>query len=317
MIFSVLISEIVLRLLYREEEINGNYWGVGAFIHHDSTGYVHAPGYEGFAYRSDVFQSIVKTNFLSLRQEDLEQQLLYPIKLLILGDSFPFGLGVPERYSFPSLIKEDLNVLGVGIINGAQTGYSVEQERLFGVQIIQKLKPDIVILNLFAANDIMDDYYKKYLNIEVRYGYRLRKNRWMPLKPVDFLRTHSYLCMFIENNRNRREKRKTRLQFEALQKTSFQEVLQPSLNSIAKLRDYCEINNIVFGIVMIPSKSGRTPFDERLKVFFKEEKIAVMDLTSRDFGHQEYLSGDGHWNEKGHEKASQFLVPFVAGLLEK
>jgi hypothetical protein len=316
LIFSLLISEFGLRLIYREEEANGNYWGIGAFSGHDLTGYVHAPGYEGYAFRPDAFESLVKINSLSLRQEDLEQQLQYPVKLLILGDSFSFGLGVQEEQSFPSLIKKYLNALNVGIINGAQTGYSVEQEKLFGVSLINRLKPNIVILGLYTQNDIFGDYYKGYHNIDVKFGYRLQKDRWLQIRPFDFLRTHSYLWMVIKKRLNLPKERDRRTKFKVLTKASLQEVIRPTLNAIVKLRDYCETNNIVFGVVMIPPKSGRTVFDKHLKVFFQAEEIAVLNLGTKSYGNQDYLSGDAHWNKKGHEKASQFLVPFVVKLLE-
>lgn len=317
LIFSLLVSEFGMRFIYHEEEANGNYWGIGAFSHHNLAGYIHAPGYEGYALRSGIFKLPVKINSMGLRQEDLKQQLQYPVKLLILGDSFSFGMGVLEEHSFPSLIKKDLNALDVGIINGAQTGYSVAQERLLGVSLIEQLKPDIVILGLYAANDIKGDYFKDYLNIDVKFGYRLRRDRWLQIRPLDFLRTHSYLWMFIDSRLNSFKRQDRQAHFRTVLNTSLQEVIRPTLNAIVNLREDCESKSIVFGIVMIPPRSGKTVFDERLKAFFQEEeKIPVLDLGSIGYSNQEYLPVDGHWNEKGHEKASQFLVPFVEGLLE-
>jgi len=317
LIVPLLISELGLRLIYREEEADGNYWGIGAFSAHELTGYVHAPGFEGYAFRRDAFESFVKINSLSLRQSDVEQQLRYPLQILVLGDSFPFGLGVQENQSFPSLIKKDLNALGVGIINGAQTGYAVEQEKLFGTSLIDTLKPNIVILGLFTHNDIFGDYYKGYHNIDVSFGYRLRKDRWLQLQPVDFLRTHSYVWMVVQNRLNAGKKRVRKKNFKVLTETSLQEIMRPTLNAIGALRDYCETNSIVFGVMMIPAKSGTTVFDDPVKDFLQKQDISVLDLTTKGYGDQDYLTGDGHWNKKGHEKTSKFLVPFIAALLEE
>jgi hypothetical protein len=236
--------------------------------------------------------------------------------LLILGDSFSFGLGVQEEQSFPSLIKKDLNALDVGVINGSQSGYSVEQERMFGASLIEQLKPDIVILSLFAANDIEGDYYKRYLNYDIKYGYRLSNKRWLQIDSFDYLRTHSYLWMFIKSKLNWRLRDEKIRQFEAMLKISAQKVIQPTLNSIVKLRDHCEINNIDFGVVMIPPRSGKTVFDERLKTFFQVENIAILDLGTKGYSNKDYFQGDAHWNEKGHKKAAQYLVPFTVRLLE-
>ncbi len=47
--------EIVLRLVYREEEVSAGYWGRGAFEHDDLAGFRHAAGYRGTASRRGVF----------------------------------------------------------------------------------------------------------------------------------------------------------------------------------------------------------------------------------------------------------------------
>jgi hypothetical protein len=214
-------------------------------------------------------------------------------------------------------MKKDMNALNIGIINGAQTGYCVKQERLFGVSLIEQLTPDIVILGIFAENDIMGDYFEEYLDYDVKYGYRLRKDRCLKIMAFDFLRTHSYLWMLIEGRWNALKRKKKYKQFKAVKKTSIQKVIQPTLNTIKKFRDYCDINDIIFGVMMIPPKSGGTIFDEPLRTFLQKERIALLDLGSKGYGDQEYITGDGHWNKKGHEKTSQFLVSFVMGLLEK
>ena len=184
------------------------------------------------------------------------------------------------------------------------------------MSLIKQLHPDIVILGLFAENDIRGDYYKGYLKVDVKCGYRLRKGRWLQTRSIDFLRTHSYLWMFIKHKQNLRRRDERQAQFEAALKQALQEVMQPTLSAIVKLRNYCEINSIVFGVVMIPPRRGKTVFDERLKVFVQEEMIDVLNLGSKGYGKQEYLSGDAHWNEKGHEKAARFVVPLVVRLLD-
>jgi hypothetical protein len=319
LVFSILAAELILRLAYCEQEVTGVYWGTGAFRSHESTGYVHAPGYEGYAFRSGIFNSPVKINQLSLRQRDLEEQLHFAKHLLVLGDSFAFGLGVLEEQSFPSLVKSYLNARGFGVINAAQTGYSVEQERLFGVSIAERIKPDSIILNLFAENDVEGDYFKEYQNVDIIYGHRLRKDRWFGVEPIDYLRTHSYLWMLVKRVLNSRKGHGTAAEahFRTLLNTSPSEVMKPTFDAILKLRDYCESNHIIFGVVMIPPKSGATMFDEHLNTFFQDKKIAALDLGFKGFDKHDYFFEDGHWNESGHKKAAGFLIPFIAGLLEE
>ena len=51
---AITLLEVSLRILYREEAINGNYWGIGAFVQDADLGYRHAPGFRGYAYREKI-----------------------------------------------------------------------------------------------------------------------------------------------------------------------------------------------------------------------------------------------------------------------
>ncbi len=57
---TVLAIELVLRASLREEEANGNYWGFGVFEAFPPTGYRHAEGFDGIAFRRDVFEAPVR-----------------------------------------------------------------------------------------------------------------------------------------------------------------------------------------------------------------------------------------------------------------
>ena len=314
---SLLLSETLLRILYREEEVNGEYWGIGAFEHSDLTGYVHASGFEGFAARKGVFISPVKINSLGLRQSNFEQQLKYPRKVLLLGDSFVFGLGVREEQTFAAQIQNNLNSIYIGIVNGAQTGFSVEQERLFGILLIERVNPDIVIVGLYTNNDIFGDYYKRYKNADVRFGYRLSKDRLFKIAPIDFLRTHSYVWMRINGVIPNSEQKKIYREFKRISEKETQRAIQPTLDSLVKLNDYCKANNIVFGVLMIPPKYGSTRFDSYIKTSLSGKKINLMDLSTKQYTTQDYFIGDGHWNVKGHQKAVPHVEMFIEKLLSE
>jgi len=315
--YSLLIPEIILRFRYREEEINGNYWGIGAFEYSELLGYRHAPEFEGYAVRPGVFITPVQINHIGLRQANFEDQMQYPTRLLILGDSFAFGLGVKEESAFVSLMQAELNLENIGVLNGGQTGYSGEQEVRFGISLVPDLKPDIIILNLYPGNDIAGDFIKGYRNTDVEYGYRLPKDRWLPLQGIDYLRTHSYLWMLLENRINRTKPDPKYKRFNKLSESKPEKVIQPSLDAVRELHDFCEQNNIWFGIMMIPPRSGSTIFDDKLRMALGEYDIDVLDLGIKNYNEKDYIVGDGHWNENGHQKAAQYLVPFVRQLINK
>ena len=67
---------------------------------------------------------------------------------------------------------------------------------------------------------------------------------------------------------------------------------------------------------MIHPPNGGSIFDDRLHSFLDALHIPTLDLGSADLTPDEYFRGDGHWNERGHQKAARHLVPFVEQLFE-
>jgi len=311
------ILEVSLRAIYREEDASGAYWRNGPFVADDEVGYRHAPGYNGSAYRAKNFDSPVMIASNSLRQANFDAQMQYPAKVLILGDSFAFGLGVNEEAGFASLIQAPLNAAGVGVINGAQVGYCVTQEAKFGARLASSLKPAAIVLTFFPRNDVVGDYFAEYKNVEVKYGMLLRPQRPLPFAGFDYLRTHSYAGMIMNASLDRQGMEEREKRFFRLGKDSTEQVLQPTLAALTMLRDYCQDNGVEFGVMMIPSATGKIVFDDQLRSFFQEKKIRLLDLGEKKFGRKNYFPGDGNWNEDGHRRAARFLTPFCLKLLEE
>lgn len=315
---TIVLFEIILRCIYREEEINGNYWGLAAFQYDEILGYRHASGFKGFAYREGVFNCFVEISQYNLRQANIDEQLQFSRRVLILGDSFAFGLGVKEENGFANLLQKRLNSKGIGIINGSQTGYSPKQEVEFGMSLVPIVKPEVIILCLFLTNDIEGDYYEDYKNIEVKWGYRLSKQRRLPIEPFDFFRTHSYAWMLLKKEIAKREKliEKKSFRFQNLMETvPLDEIIQPTLEALRTLSWYSFSLNIKLGIVMIPESGGETTFNTAIKFAFEKDKIHVLDLHEMDFSVKDYFQRDGHWNEYGHQKAANYIGPFIEELV--
>ncbi|MCG3119024.1 MAG: hypothetical protein ALAOOOJD_01352 [bacterium] len=314
---SVLIVEIALRVLYREEDAVGDYFGIGGFVQDDEVGYRHAPNFKGNIYRRNVFECPVSISPLGLRQANFDVQRQYPAKVLILGDSFAFGVGVPEDSIFAALIQKTLNPAGIGVINGGQSGYCVQQETKFGIRLAQLVEPNLIVLALYPNNDVIGDYYKDYANVEVRYGHRLAKDRWLPIFPVDFVRARAYGWMLLEIALKRKSIEAQRAAFFKAAADSAEQMMQPTFNALETLRDYCQVRGIKLGIMLIPAISGKAFFDRPLKNALRAEGIPLLDLGEKKMGRKNYFRGDAHWNKDGHEKVAKQLAPFCLELLEK
>jgi hypothetical protein len=78
-------------------------------------------------------------------------------RILILGDSVPFGPGVPKERTFPKLLQAMLRTQfgSLDVINGGVSGYSPYNELQFYLTFGRRLEPDIVII-AFCMNDVAD-----------------------------------------------------------------------------------------------------------------------------------------------------------------
>ncbi len=308
-----LLAEVALRALMTEAEVNGNYWGMGAFEAFGPTGYRHAPGFRGHAVRPGVFDIPVAIGEHGLRQGDLAAQAAYPERLLVLGDSFAFGLGVAEEAAFPRLLAGSLNPAGVGVINGAQTGFATRQEVAFGLWLAEIYTPRTVLLCLYLDNDVDGDFYADHERVEVRHGYRFSTERWLRGGAFDLLRGRSYLWKLADGRLNQLRSRWRRREFLHLARAETGRVLQPTLAALDDLGRHCAERGIRLAVVLIPPLKGRTLFDQPVAAHLEGRGVPVLDLTGA-FGQADYFDGDGHWNEGGHARAAELLAAFLARL---
>ena len=113
------------------------------------------------------FQVVYRINSRGLRDEEMR----FPkppevFRILMLGDSFTFGVGADLHDTFTKQLEVLLNALGSAghyeVLNGGCSSYSPILEYLFLVHKGLALAPDLVILN-YDLSDVQDDY--KYSQI--------------------------------------------------------------------------------------------------------------------------------------------------------
>lgn len=72
-------------------------------------------------------------------------------RILVLGDSFVYGQGVPVDDALPSVLQEKLQ--GPEVINAGIPGYTLGQEYVFYREVLRDLDPDLVLVGFFM-NDL-------------------------------------------------------------------------------------------------------------------------------------------------------------------
>lgn len=103
----------------------------------------------------------VHTNAVGLRSfHDREEFLKYPQRVLVLGDSFTFGLYVPQENAFPQVLEkrwqDKLGANEIAVLNAGVVSYSPFLERLMYDKELAAWKPQIVV-QVLDATDIADD----------------------------------------------------------------------------------------------------------------------------------------------------------------
>ncbi|HXV14815.1 MAG TPA: GDSL-type esterase/lipase family protein [Candidatus Krumholzibacteria bacterium] len=148
----IVAAEITLRVVYHPEFL-------GSVIHYDpvlgwslepNASLVSVDSQRGLRYRIDI-------NSLGLRDRDLEiDKRRTARRVLILGDSFVFGVGVNAGERFSDVLGRALPD-DVEVINAGVPGWGTDQEMLFYESSLRRLQPDVVVLTFLGQNDVVNN----------------------------------------------------------------------------------------------------------------------------------------------------------------
>ena len=152
-LFAVVFMELALRLIYEPAPE----W-IEPQVRHDRSpllGWV-LPRNEKEAYTIDA---LVQTNSLGLRDDEIP--LVKPegeVRVLSLGDSFTFALGVEFDDLYVQKLERQLNAVSDNasfqVINAGVAGYNSRQERIYLLAQGLDLDPDLITVG-FYWNDLI------------------------------------------------------------------------------------------------------------------------------------------------------------------
>ena len=161
----LLVIEGASRLLGHQPSVDPATGKIWTF---DGTrGWIHVPGAAAPTCVGGATGPLARINGLGLRGPEVS--LSRPPRtrrVLVFGDSFVFGVGVPEEQLFSGHLERLLSHSGaVQVLNFGVAGYSTDQEYLLFRDLGVRLGPDLVILvmcdNDFLANT-EDFAYRRY-----------------------------------------------------------------------------------------------------------------------------------------------------------
>ncbi len=152
MVVLVVGAEVALRIVYHPEFLGSviRYDPVLGWSLDPNSSLVSVDSQRDLRYRIDV-------NSLGLREREVS--LDKPSgrrRVLVLGDSFVFGVGLNagERFSdvLDRALPEDVEVVNAGV-----PGWGTDQEMLFYESSLRRLRPDVVVLTFLVQNDVVNN----------------------------------------------------------------------------------------------------------------------------------------------------------------
>jgi len=119
-------------------------------------------------------------------------------RILALGDSFTFGVGVEEEQTWIARTGEALRADGysVATYDAGVPGYGAPDEEALFEHHLADLRPDLVVLGVYLANDLLDASPAS-LKVEVREGSLVIGGRSANF--FDWLNYHSHLFLLVKN----------------------------------------------------------------------------------------------------------------------
>jgi hypothetical protein len=251
-------------------------------------------------------------------------------RVIVLGDSYAFGLGVDEEHTFVRQLETFLNARfpedsEYQVINMGVTGYATDQEYILFQEIGMRLAPDLVILvvcdNDFLANTenfAYRRYYKPFFELDTRGDVVLRGSPVPRLSRRQriklFLGQESTLWNFVRSRKS--NSLAPILDFFEVDtpRPSGMSQIQITTRLVAEIADRAEAAGARFLTINTAHRGERTPL-------FHEMRPQLERLRIHQLGLEEFLERartdapgmlwdfgeDKHWNRDAHRLAAEIV----------
>ncbi|HSS50736.1 MAG TPA: GDSL-type esterase/lipase family protein [Thermoanaerobaculia bacterium] len=149
------LAEILVRTFWPQPAF---YASPGLYVLDPKVGHRMKPGLKGVLGNFAEFTTQVRVNQLGIRGPEVGPLRPGVRRVLVLGDSFSFGMGVEEQDAFPAQLAAELGRRGVPAegINAGIGGYGVPDEVRWFEQYGREIHPDVIVLGIFTGNDLQD-----------------------------------------------------------------------------------------------------------------------------------------------------------------
>lgn len=149
------LAEIAVRVFWPQPAF---YASPGLYVVDPKVGHRMKPGLRGVLGNFAEFTTQVRINQLGIRGPEVGPAQPGVRRVLVLGDSFTFGMGVEEPEALPAQLAAELTRRGVPSegINAGIGGYGIPDEVRWFEQYGRGTRPDVIVLGVFTGNDLQD-----------------------------------------------------------------------------------------------------------------------------------------------------------------
>lgn len=153
------IAEAVSRAVFSHQNEGATAINLQIFDGNDLYGWGHYPGakdYHGYGNPTPE----VNINSHGFRDDEVSIEKPEGTKrILVLGDSFTFGMNIAQPDIFTEVLERNLNESGdikYEVINTGSIGYTTDNQYLLLKNKGMQFKPDIVVIAFFTGNDVTE-----------------------------------------------------------------------------------------------------------------------------------------------------------------
>jgi hypothetical protein len=153
---SLVAAEVVIRVARPQPRLVIT---PGGFYEADPPGrYRLSPGYRGRIYNRAEYDNEIRINRQGLRGDEIADDADGSERILTIGDSFVFGVGVEDTETFASLVAQSIDSDGSTAegLNAGIPAFGVPDAVSWLARHGVGLMPDVVILAIFQGNDLVD-----------------------------------------------------------------------------------------------------------------------------------------------------------------
>lgn len=174
----------------------------GLYAADAAVGYAPAPGFRG-EFVQPEYRKPVTIGAAGLRGGDPRPRGPSTYRIVCIGDSFTFGQGVGDDEAFPAQLEQLLDArfpaADVQVLNAGVPGYGTVDELRYLESRIERLDPDLVIVQFLSVNDFHNNGAPALGRVEVRDGwlYENEAPRPQPWRTLDWLKRKSRLASFV------------------------------------------------------------------------------------------------------------------------